>query len=85
VAQADASALGTARATGWIFAKPTTTTCLVSFGPGPIPASGLTPGAPVYLSDTAGAVSASEGTVVVEVGIAKSTTSFIFTGAKVIA
>jgi len=85
VAQADASALATSQAIGWIFAKPTDTTCLVSFGPGPVPSASLTAGALVYLSDTAGEASASEGTVIVEVGIAKSTTSFLFTGAKVVA
>lgn len=82
VSQADASAASTSDVIGWIFAKPTTTTCLVSFGPGPVTSSGLTPGARVYLSDTAGAVSSSEGTVIVEVGLAKSATEFLFLGAK---
>jgi len=85
VAQADASVIGTARVVGWIVSKPTTTSCLVSRGPGPVTSSGLAVGSPVYLSDTAGAASSTEGTIIVEVGIAKSTTSFIFTGAQVIA
>jgi hypothetical protein len=38
----------------------------------------------VYLSDTAGAVSATEGTIIVEVGIADTTTSFVFTGARIV-
>lgn len=84
VAQADASAIGTARVIGHITEKPTATSCRVSVAPGPISATGLTVGGPVYLSDTAGAVSATEGTVIVEVGIADTTTSFVFTGAKVI-
>lgn len=84
VAQADASAIGTARVIGHIISKPTSTTCKVSIGPGPVTASGLTVGAPVYLSDTAGAVSATEGTIIVEVGIADTTTSFVFTGYKIV-
>lgn len=84
VSQADASSASTANVIGWISAKLNDTTALVSFSPGPVAASGLTPGSPVYLSDTAGAVSSSEGTIVVKLGIAKSSTSFIFTGADVI-
>lgn len=82
VAQADASVAGTADVLGWIFAKPTTTSALVSVGPGPVTSSGLTTGAKVYLSDTAGQASPSAGTVTVEVGLAKSTTSFVFLRAK---
>ena len=83
VAQADASVIGTARVVGWIYSKPTDTSCLVSRGPGPVTASGLTVGAPVFLSDTAGAVATAPGTITVEVGVAKTTTSFIFTGARI--
>ena len=85
VAQADASAIGTARVVGYITEKPTSTSCRVSVAPGPVSATGLTVGAPVYLSDTAGAVSSTEGTVIVEVGIADTTTSFVFTGARIVA
>jgi len=85
VSQADASAVATARVIGWIQSKLNSTTCLVSRAPGPVTSSGLTAGSPVYLSNTAGAASATEGTVIVELGIAKSTTSFIFTGARITA
>lgn len=78
VSQADSDAAGTSDAIGWIYHKPTTTTCLVADGLGPITSSGLTAGSPVYLSGTAGEVSPTPGTVSVKVGVAVSATSFIF-------
>jgi hypothetical protein len=84
VAQADASALATARVVGHISSKPSSTSCRISVAPGPLTASGLTAGAPVFLSDTAGVVSSTPGTVVVQVGIADTTTSYLYTGGKVV-
>lgn len=85
VAQAGAANSAKLEVIGSIFAKPTTTTCLVAIGAGLVSSSGLTAGAKVYLSDTLGQASPTEGTNIVELGIAKSTTSFVFTGAKVVA
>lgn len=84
VAQADASDSAKIDVIGWIESKINSTTCMVSTSPGPVTSSSLTAGERIFLSDTPGAVqSGTPGTNSVEVGIAKSSTSFIFTGAKI--
>lgn len=54
------------------------------FGPGKVVSglSGLTVGAPVYLGDTAGAISATSGTIALQIGVALSATSMLVTGFK---
>jgi len=79
VRQADASAIATARAVGFVKTKPTATTCEVQCGGAMADLSGLTPGATYFLSETPGAVVATPPTsgVVVPVGEALSATSLI--------
>lgn len=82
VSRAVASSLATSGVVGWITAKPTPTTCLVSTGAGPVAASGLTAGARVFLSaSTPGAVTNTEPVlpnISVDVGFAKNATEFVF-------
>lgn len=83
VRRAQADALATARVLGWIVAKPTTTTCLVARTGRLSGLSGLTAAATVFLSaSTPGAATStppsSSGNVVVPVGLADETTSYLF-------
>lgn len=79
VAQADASAASTSEVVGYIVSKPSATSCIVSAEPGPVTgATGLTAGDPVYLSETAGDVTAVAPAIAVRVGTALSTTTWIF-------
>lgn len=80
VRKALADVLATARVAGVITVKPTATTCTCISG-GPVAMSGLTPGAPHFLSAaTAGAASAAEpgpGKFRVPLGMAKTTTEMV--------
>jgi hypothetical protein len=70
---------------GWVFDKPTTTTCRVTNDIGIVPASGLTPGDRLYLSPIVpGGVTATVPITQVEVGVAKTADSYLFTGAKIL-
>ena len=87
VQQADASDTNKIDVIGYIISKPTSSTCKVATA-GTITASGLTPGAKVFLSPTvAGSVTQTEPAspnVIVEVGFAKNSVSFIFEKGAVI-
>jgi hypothetical protein len=73
---------------GWVFDKPTTTTCRVTNDVGPVPSLGLIAGDPVYLSPLdPGKVTLTLPTLPdarIEVGTAKDASSYIFTGAQTI-
>lgn len=89
VSQADASVLSKVDVIGHVIAKTSDTECTISTAAGPVSSSGLTPGIRLYLSDTTpgGIAQTPPGgsSIVVEVGIANSATTWIYTGAKVIA
>lgn len=88
VAQADASDPSKIQVVGYIVSKPATNVCRVSADPGPVAGSGLTVSSSVYLSATTpGGVTTTAPSLpnaLVEVGVAMSSTTFFFTGAKVI-
>lgn len=75
-------------AIGWVVEKITTTSCKVTNDVGPVPGLGLTPGSRLWLSNV------QPGKVVetppsspafeVEIGVAKDTEEWIFTGAKIL-
>lgn len=87
VAQADASDPDKIDVVGHIVEKPTSTTCKVSRGPGPVVGSGLTAGVRVWLSDADPGkvvqVVPSSPSAVVQVGIASSSTRWVFTGVEI--
>lgn len=88
VTHADASAIGTARVAGWSASGITASTAGNISVSGKVTnatiesAGSLTIGSPVYLSETAGQVTAtapsSSGSAIMQVGIAYSTTEFIW-------
>jgi hypothetical protein len=87
-AQADASDPSKTDIVGWIFDKPTPTTCRITNDVGPVPSSGLIAGEPVYLSPLdPGKVTLTLPTLPdarIEVGNAKDANNYIFTGAHVV-
>lgn len=86
-AQADASNSSKIDVIGYILDKPTSTTCNVA-SVGLITSSGLTVGLKAYLSATTpGGMTQTEPTspdAIVEIGLAKSTTSVLFSKGAVI-